>query len=686
MDGVSSAASILAIAAAGLQISFRLITFANQVSTGAERIRYIGTDVSLTAGVLQQLGDLMKKTPGEDEHISIFSENGLTSTQAAAAACQSVFEALEVALRKASQQIRRRPLKPGEKIVLSKAESLRWPFLQPNFDAMGRDLSSSRATLMLILQVTTLAYQKKLAELQRAPSMSREEQEALIRSIIAMQREQPPGEPSHSEPKTERSQEYLLLPIAYDPPEPFASFASPPPFPEVEPRLGRMPAPDSQSRKVPPNLRGVSSTEREISIGDPVQDSAPAIGAGKDLQVWIIVPIVKAIYCGYQMMWLTEQLPLPGDEAQQELHTLTQKDKRTLTEQLGSLTWKEREFLNAFVTGELPEGSLYRANMRNGAVRIKVLGVIAEGMQPSRDRFEEVKNRDIKVFVRTNPYLILIQRLSEKRINELASTQRRIDERASSGEPRPSCITFSGKILQKAHHWISKSKRKPPLARAQMPSPRLQPSGRSYRQTTEMVPLYIFARNGGRVPSVTESRDAPVIARVSNYMAACPSSAEEYHAADASLEPSLGTPTSHRPHRACYVNQPTISARAGNGREPANDEAYGRQAIAGNSTLDEPTSFVPESSITYPPPLAYGPSLSRKRKEHGLFPKQPTQEPANNQVHGIQDITKTSGVDEPTLSDRESFNEELNTTKQEDEGMKIVEEYLARYTTLYDGS
>ncbi|KAL8774592.1 MAG: hypothetical protein Q9209_000965 [Squamulea sp. 1 TL-2023] len=166
MDGVSGPASILAIAAAGLQISIKLISFSNQISNGQERIRYIGTDVSMTAGILQQLGELMQKSPGDaDEHTTIFSQEGLTTTQTAADACQAVFKALEEALRKASGQLRRKTIMPGQMIVLSKTESLRWPFLQPNFDVLRQELNNSRATLMLILQITTLAYSKKMAEL-----------------------------------------------------------------------------------------------------------------------------------------------------------------------------------------------------------------------------------------------------------------------------------------------------------------------------------------------------------------------------------------------------------------------------------------------------------------------------------------------------------------------------------------
>lgn len=165
MDGVSAAASIIGIATAGIQISIKLITFSNQVGTAPSRIRNIGNDVSLTSGVLQQLGDLMKAKISDDETSSIFSPGGLQSTKASAEACDGVFRELKHALERASKQIRTNTSNLGKKVTLSKIERLKWPFLQPGFDDLRTDLRDSRETLILILQVTTLAYSKKLAEL-----------------------------------------------------------------------------------------------------------------------------------------------------------------------------------------------------------------------------------------------------------------------------------------------------------------------------------------------------------------------------------------------------------------------------------------------------------------------------------------------------------------------------------------
>lgn len=170
MDGVSVAASVLAIATAGVQISIKLVSFSNQVSTAPNRIRSIGSDVSTTSNVLQQLSELMVKREGQ-EAISVFSGDGLQNTQASAGACQAIFVELEDALKRCSKQLSERPGNklPAAHITLSKLEALKWPFLQPEVNNLHTELKGARDNLMLILQVTTLAYSRKLAELSVSP-------------------------------------------------------------------------------------------------------------------------------------------------------------------------------------------------------------------------------------------------------------------------------------------------------------------------------------------------------------------------------------------------------------------------------------------------------------------------------------------------------------------------------------
>ncbi|KAL8805794.1 MAG: hypothetical protein Q9182_001706 [Xanthomendoza sp. 2 TL-2023] len=185
MDGVSVAASIVGISAAGCQIAIKLYTLATQISTASERISSISNDVSLTSGVLQQLGELMtQKATGDST--TIFSQGGLETTKKSAAMCERIFREIEQAARDASQQIRGRVGFVGGKIKLSKIEKLKWPFLQPSIDTLKHDLREAKGTLMLMLHVTSLAFSKKIHQTTWANIV---EQREIINAILATQKQ-----------------------------------------------------------------------------------------------------------------------------------------------------------------------------------------------------------------------------------------------------------------------------------------------------------------------------------------------------------------------------------------------------------------------------------------------------------------------------------------------------------------
>lgn len=152
MDGVSIAASIVGIATAGIQVSIKVVTLANQISTAADRVSSVGNDVSLTAAILHQLGDLMgQKTPNDS--LTIFSKGGLEITKKSAEICGKIFEEIERETAKASEQIRGRKRAIGEKVKLSGFEKAKWPFVQPSLEILRTDLREAKGTLMLMLQV-----------------------------------------------------------------------------------------------------------------------------------------------------------------------------------------------------------------------------------------------------------------------------------------------------------------------------------------------------------------------------------------------------------------------------------------------------------------------------------------------------------------------------------------------------
>lgn len=190
MEAVGAAASILAIAGAGIQISLRLIAFADQVGTAPQRIQDIGTDVSVTAGTLQELGELMSKEMHTERSARMFHPYQVQNITASSTRCNEIFDELKDILGKASQQLRgiykstTKSQSGSSKIKLSKMERMRWPFLRPSMESLLSELRDAKGTLTLILQVVHLRHAHTTA------SLDREEQNDLIRMIAAMRRQQ----------------------------------------------------------------------------------------------------------------------------------------------------------------------------------------------------------------------------------------------------------------------------------------------------------------------------------------------------------------------------------------------------------------------------------------------------------------------------------------------------------------
>ena len=157
MDGVSVAASIVGIATAGIQVSVKVVTLADQISTAAECISSIGNDVSLTSAILHQLGDLMSQKKTSGGSLPVFSKDGLESIINSAEECQKIFVEIERQTAKASNMIRGRKRPIGEMVKLTRVEKEKWPFLQPSIEILRTDLIEAKGTLMLMLQVIVVS-------------------------------------------------------------------------------------------------------------------------------------------------------------------------------------------------------------------------------------------------------------------------------------------------------------------------------------------------------------------------------------------------------------------------------------------------------------------------------------------------------------------------------------------------
>ena len=190
MEAVGAAASILAIAGTGIQVSLKLLAFADQVGTAPQRIRDVGTDVSVTAGTLQELGELMRKNTASKRLTGIFKPDQVQHIEISSIKCKHIFDELKEILGKASQQLRNAYKSTSKsndtfsRIRLSRLERMKWPFLQPSIQPLQSALGDAKATLTLILQVVHL----RCAHVTR--SLDQEEQHDLIRMIAAMRRQQ----------------------------------------------------------------------------------------------------------------------------------------------------------------------------------------------------------------------------------------------------------------------------------------------------------------------------------------------------------------------------------------------------------------------------------------------------------------------------------------------------------------
>ena len=154
MDGISIAASLIGIGAAGCQIAIKVYTLASQISTASERLSAISHDISLTASALQELGEFVKREEADSNTI-VLSRAGLETTKASAAVCESIFKTVENAINNASEQLKTKT-KIGGKIKLSKSEKAKWPFLQPSIETLRIDLREAKTTLMIMLQFLNL--------------------------------------------------------------------------------------------------------------------------------------------------------------------------------------------------------------------------------------------------------------------------------------------------------------------------------------------------------------------------------------------------------------------------------------------------------------------------------------------------------------------------------------------------
>ena len=164
MGRVGAAESIISIASAGNQISIKLSTLAEQCTPSSGLIDAFAHNVALTSLVLQHLAELVTRKQPEDD-VGIFNESGLQAAMASAKVCKSIFHELRNDFEYATAQIRSNGKTVRGMVGLPQNELPKWPFSQTRVRYLRTDLLEAKEKLLLISQVATLAYSRKVAKL-----------------------------------------------------------------------------------------------------------------------------------------------------------------------------------------------------------------------------------------------------------------------------------------------------------------------------------------------------------------------------------------------------------------------------------------------------------------------------------------------------------------------------------------
>ena len=133
-------ASVIQIADVGLRLSIKLYTFGEIVASADRSVISISKDVSLTSGVLKELGQILDK----DREARTFSENAVRTADGVVKECLEVFQEMEEIL------VKKLPSLGGgdkngrggdrAKKAIVMLERLKWGYLQPKLQLLRSNL------------------------------------------------------------------------------------------------------------------------------------------------------------------------------------------------------------------------------------------------------------------------------------------------------------------------------------------------------------------------------------------------------------------------------------------------------------------------------------------------------------------------------------------------------------------
>ena len=153
-------ASVVQIADVGLRLSIKLYTFGEIVASADRSVISISKDVSLTSGVLKELGQILDS----DRETRTFSENAVQTADGIVKECLGVFQEMESILVKKLPALAhgdsgdgRSGQRANKATVM--LERLKWGYLQPKLQLLRSNLDRLKSTLLLMLNVITYARQ-----------------------------------------------------------------------------------------------------------------------------------------------------------------------------------------------------------------------------------------------------------------------------------------------------------------------------------------------------------------------------------------------------------------------------------------------------------------------------------------------------------------------------------------------
>ena len=153
MAEIGAVAAIIQVAEVGLRLSTTLFSFAETVAKADKAVNTISKDISLTSAVLKELADILKKDGGP----RAYSATAVDSAVAVVHECAEVFKEIEGIFVEKLPKLSSRGKFKGSVAL----ERFKWPYLQPRMGLLQGNLDRLKSSLLVILNVISLARMMK---------------------------------------------------------------------------------------------------------------------------------------------------------------------------------------------------------------------------------------------------------------------------------------------------------------------------------------------------------------------------------------------------------------------------------------------------------------------------------------------------------------------------------------------